>query len=72
MGAGLCTLRASVLTPDMPLFSVVRFLQILGGGDLRILCEDVQFTPDIPDMKIRTWCLENIPFDFIALVQIRT
>ena len=34
--------------------------------------KDVHFTPDLPDMKIRTWCLETIPFELIALVQIRT
>ena len=28
--------------------------------------------PCPPDMKIRTWCLETIPFELIALVQIRT
>ena len=34
--------------------------------------KDVQFTPDLPDMKIRTWCLETTPFELIALVQIQT
>ena len=32
--------------------------------------KDVQFTPDMPDMKIRTWCLETIPFELIALVRV--
>ena len=34
--------------------------------------KDVQFTPDMPDMKIRTWFLETIPFELFALVQFRT
>ena len=34
--------------------------------------KDVQFIPDIPDMIIRTWCLETIPFELIALDQSRT
>ena len=25
--------------------------------------ESVQFTPDMQDMKVRTWCLETIPFE---------
>ena len=32
--------------------------------------KDVQFTSDMPDFKIRTWCLKTIPFELFALVQI--